>query len=378
MKKGLLFAITLSFLSYASANQTFGSLVVPDNPNAIFDFAPQDDDLLITYKAFSDYHTVYKKAEGFKAFAQSEGGAWAYVTERDSQEAANAEALSSCQGYNKSFPDSYPCQLVNIGGNWVGNDNRALEILDSLPDYLPQVPIDLEDISDDIRDDIRSEDYKQALAKRIWLHQHALEVNESYFGVRLSFYLSAWSDLGKKYPPAKTLLRYAAYHAEELLFNDPKDAFTVAHEYKAINRALGREDQSAGFFRWLDKNHPKEASLLFRLFQEELIQFELFSLYNDYVSPNLDYSRLVSSYAWTVHNSQRAPQDDEEQRLASLEYGTETFIFQVSRLVAILAMHNRMDEAQIIVKKAMLELDSREFSLSLNNALEGKLPKPRS
>jgi hypothetical protein len=37
-----------------------------------------------------------------------------------------------------------------------------------------------------------------------------------------------------------------------------------------------------------------------------------------------------------------------------------------------------MDEAQIIVKKAMLELDSREFSLSLNNALEGKLPKPRS
>jgi len=46
-----------------------------------------------------------------------------------------------------------------------------------------------------------------------------------------------------------------------------------------------------------------------------------------------------------------------------LAHDTKRYIFSVSRLVAILAINDRTDEAKVIVKKAKLELVSDEFSL---------------
>ena len=201
-----------------------------------------------------------------------------------------------------------------------------------------------------------------------------MEVDEHYSAVRLSYNLSAWAKLGYLYPPARTLLRHIAYYSEKSLFDDPQDAYALAHEYDAVNRVLKREDQSAGFFKWLDKYHPETASRMFHLFQDELIKFELFSLYNDYVRPKIDYSQMSQSYVWSVNRKR----DSEEWQQQQIDFATHRFIFEVSRLVAILAMHDRDEEAQLIVQKAKLELDSGEFALSLSDALEGKLPKPRS
>jgi hypothetical protein len=383
MKQWLLLGIAIYIFSYwVNANQpdsdvskqNRGSRSASENFNVIFESAPQGDDLLIAYEAFSEYHGQYKDANGFKAFAQSEGGAWAYVTDRGSQKAANSEALSSCQGYNDRYRDSYPCQLINVDGEWIDYPNRAKEILSSLPEFTPKKPIDLTKLSRNDEQDMRDKDYALALAKRIWFHHHALDVNQNYRAVRLSYNLIDWDKLGDLYPPAKTLLRHAAYYAEESLLNDPKKAFTVAHEYRSINSALGREDQSVSFFQWLDKYYPKEAPELFHLFQDELIQFELFALYNEYVSPNLDYSRMASTYVSSINASKQERFGGEEANRKVMELSTQSFIHKVSRLVAILVINERTEEAQKIVEKAQLELDSDEFIQSLNNALDGHLP----
>ena len=201
-----------------------------------------------------------------------------------------------------------------------------------------------------------------------------MEVDEHYSAVRLSYNLSAWAKLGYLYPPARTLLRHVAYYSEKSLFDGPQNAYALAHEYDSVNRVLKREDQSASFFKWLDKYHPETASRMFHLFQDELIKFELFSLYNDYVRPKIDYSQMSQSYVWSVNRKR----DSEEWQQQQIDFATYRFIFEVSRLVAILAMHDRDEEAQLIVQKAKLELDSGEFALSLSDALEGKLPKPRT
>jgi hypothetical protein len=46
--------------------------------------------------------------------------------------------------------------------------------------------------------------FEQALQKRIWLHDHVLETHPNYYGVRLSFALAEWVELGKEYPKAQS------------------------------------------------------------------------------------------------------------------------------------------------------------------------------
>lgn len=45
-------------------------------------------------------------------------------------------------------------------------------------------------------------DFAGALAKHVWFHEHALDVDPACSGVRLSFALGSWLQLGRKYPLA--------------------------------------------------------------------------------------------------------------------------------------------------------------------------------
>jgi hypothetical protein len=348
-----------------------------DNPNTIFDSVPQVTDLLITFKALDAYENSYRTETGFKSFAQSEGGAWAYVTRRNSQETANLDVLNACQKYNLKYAAIFPCKLINVSGSWLDYPNRAREILDFLPVFVPEKPIDLRQLSNNASEDMQNKDYPMALAKRVWFHQHALEVDEHYFAVRLSFGLMAWAELGEVYPPAKTLLRYLANNAKSRLMNDPTHAYPLIHEYVATNRALERTEQSLSFFNWLDSYHPDVAVKHFHIFEDVLTEHEQFALYNKYIRPNVDFSQMVSTYAWSIDANKRGVYGDKEKSQEMLDFDTSTFIYNVSRLVAILVINGRSEEADSLVEKAQLELDSNAFITSLHNALDGALPKTR-
>jgi hypothetical protein len=247
----------------------------------------------------------------------------------------------------------------------------------SLPKFTPETPIDLRQLRSNNSDDMQNKNYDLALAKRVWFHQHALEVDEHYSAVRLSYGLMGWAKLGKLYPPAKTLLRYVANFAKRTLMSDPKDAYSLVHEYISLNRVLERTDQSVNFFKWLDVQHTEVAIKNFHLFQDVLAQHEEFSLYNKYLNPNVDFSQMVSSYVWTIDASEKGVYGDKKRSQEMSESATKTFIFNVSRLVAMLVINERSEETKSIVTKAKLELDSDEFMTSLKHALNGKLPPRR-
>src|SRR5687768_8592736 len=48
--------------------------------------------------------------------------------------------------------------------------------------------------------------YNEALARHIWFHNHILEYDIAWAGVRLSYALNDWKKLGNKYEPAKDSL----------------------------------------------------------------------------------------------------------------------------------------------------------------------------
>lgn len=363
--------------SSQATTQGGGSPTASENPDVIFEYIPQGVDSLITFKAFDAYEKKYKNVSGFKSFAQSESGAWAYVINRDSQEGANLHVLDSCKKYNVRFDDTYPCSLINVSDKWLNSPNRAKEILSSLPEFIPKTPIDLKKLSSSANEDMRNDNYPMALAKRVWFHQHALEIDEHYYAVRLSFGLMGWARLGKTYPPAKTLLRYVTNYAKRTLMNDPQNVFSLIHEYVSLNRVLERTDQSVSFFNWLVIHHPDVAIKNFHIFQDVLTKHEQYSLYNKYLSPKVDFNQIVSTYVWSIDASEKGVYGDKEKNQEMSESATKTFIYNVSRLIAMLIINQRSEEAKNIVEKAKLELNSDEFKRSLSLALDGKLPQSR-
>src|SRR4051812_22582627 len=66
---------------------------------------------------------------------------------------------------------------------------------------------DVERALEDAEKFAREGKYQQALERHIWYHENALKYDQAQFGVRLSFALSDWAELGKVYPPAKVALR---------------------------------------------------------------------------------------------------------------------------------------------------------------------------
>jgi hypothetical protein len=90
---------------------------------------------------------------------------------------------------------------------------------------------------------VNSHQYAEALEKYIWFHEHALDADLSFAGVRLSYAISEWVDLGDVYPPALTALKGVRDAKIESLMNGTFDA-RLFHDVAAINRALGQVERT--------------------------------------------------------------------------------------------------------------------------------------
>jgi hypothetical protein len=65
--------------------------------------------------------------------------------------------------------------------------------------------VNLEDLNN-IRDLVKNEQYELALQKHVWFHEESRS-SSGMAGVRLSYAISDWVELGNKYPPALSELR---------------------------------------------------------------------------------------------------------------------------------------------------------------------------
>jgi len=112
--------------------------------------------------------------------------------------------------------------------------------------------------------------FQQALEKHVWFHNHALEVRPSYYGVRLSFALSDWVELGKKYPKALVTLRGIRDEktARLLAGNANRGLF---HDVESINDHLKESSATVALFKKLDGAQPEFAASVHDLADEALI-----------------------------------------------------------------------------------------------------------
>jgi len=120
----------------------------------------------------------------------------------------------------------------------------------------------------------RAED---ALRDFIWFHEHALEHDRAYYGVRLSFALGYWTDLAETYLPARDAPVKVGKRGEETLLAGGGDR-GLFHEVASINQNLGRVRDTYELFRRLLKVQPELARKCRDLAVEAIVEAKDFKL----------------------------------------------------------------------------------------------------
>jgi hypothetical protein len=198
--------------------------------------------------------------------------------------------------------------------------------------WTPPANPDPQQILNEAQTDMIAGRYEDALAKHVWFYENALKINRASYGVRLSFALSYWKQLGLVYPPAKVKLGKFRNEAEKKVTSgqNVRESF---HDFMAINSVLDDEKRTVALFKLLDKENTQAATSVFEIARLVLIKAGEIKLCSKYVDAKTDYPRFKEMYEQMV-NLAKDPQFGEQHK----EFAQHSFTNEVTTLVALLVV----------------------------------------
>ena len=148
----------------------------------------------------------------------------------------------------------------------------------------------------DTKDLVSAGKYEEALKRHIWFHDHALEHQPSMYGVRLSFALSNWKELGAKYPPAmKALIEIRDRKSKSLLGGEGNHK--LFHDVASLNETLGELEKTVSLFEEIDEKQPKAAKGFWNVAKDAIIDAKRYDLARKYIgNPAKEFTRVKAMY----------------------------------------------------------------------------------
>ena len=141
--------------------------------------------------------------------------------------------------------------------------------------------IDPGDVLQEAREAFAKEDYDLALEKYQWFFGNALRIKESYYGVRLSYCLIEWADLGSAYPPALEAL--TKQKEVSLRAFEENRSCSLFNEYSSICDAMGCSNEPVEAFLEVASSNGELAKKLFTFVYEELARNSQWDLCREYM-----------------------------------------------------------------------------------------------
>ncbi len=242
-------------------------------------------------------------------------------------------------------------------------------------DWTPPDKPDPQKIMQEAKSDAQAGNYRDALAKQIWFHENALQIQPSLSGVRLSFALSNWLELGEKYPAALAKMKQVRDDLEERIRDKDKVRvrFEDFHEFVAFNRILRDDERTDALFRWLDETDEEDAERVFDVAMPSLIKHKRYELCGKYIDPERNSKQYADMYKMSIKLANST--FGEQHR----EYASKSYLNQVSTLVALLVLNERTEEATKIADEAKKVVEpelKKKLEAQLGTALKGTVPKP--
>jgi hypothetical protein len=231
----------------------------------------------------------------------------------------------------------------------------------------PDTP-DPSEILDSARKDTLAGWHADALAKFLWFHHNALRYRDSLAGVRLSFALSGWLDLGGVYPPARAAFLRTRDDAEAACAAEP--GFEPFHDLAALNGYLGDGRRTADVFAAIARRSPAIAELLYTVAERYLVAAGRFAECGPFLAPEKRMWLAGESYKVMAEYEAGLPDgEDQPPKLARAFY-----VRDAATLVALLVLNGRTAEASQARVTALAVLDDEEFRTVLAAAMSGHLP----
>ena len=138
--------------------------------------------------------------------------------------------------------------------------------------------------------------YQEALERHVWFHNHALEIQPSMTGVRLSFALMYWTELGRKYPPALEKLKEIRDEKEQILL-DGDGSFALFHDVSGINRALKEDERTIELFKKVESTNPEQIDRLWIVAKDLAFSQKEYDLINRHIKDvEQEYRNAYSDY----------------------------------------------------------------------------------
>lgn len=199
---------------------------------------------------------------------------------------------------------------------------------------------------------VKSGEYEEALARFVWFHDHALEHNPAMYGVRLSFALSYWKQLGDAYPPALAALKQTRDDKTGVLEDGNGDR-SLFHDVVALNRTLGDEDKTVELFRILDQTREGMATECWAMAQEAVISQKAYDLARKYMgNPEREFGKIKESY-----ERNKALYADENFGEHFRAYNENRFVKDTLQLIEVALALGDAAAAREIQQRALAILD---------------------
>ena len=265
------------------------------------------------------------------------------------------------------------------------------------PTPVPGGKIDLQKILQEAQDLKSQGRYEESLQRLIWYHNHSIFV-PGQAGVRNSFALSYWVELGRRYPKARRAL-VETRDRDTQEFAAGRGDFALFMEVSSINNQLEDDDATYALFQSIQQSDKALAQQCYPVVQGQLIQRGEYEACLNYLGdPQTAFDRIRQDRE-RLKNLEDQQATSRTQRVAQLEAMAKTnglfskgpvpflpelpkfadnhFVDQTRELIEILVGAGRKAEAEKIRDEALTVLDDARLKSAVSDA-EEKIHKHNS
>ncbi len=260
------------------------------------------------------------------------------------------------------------------------------------PTIAPGEKVDLQNILNDAKTLMDQGHYEDALQRQIWYFNHALEYDQGQTGVRLSFALSQWVELGRRYPKAKAALMEIRDQDTRALM-EGRGYLNLFTDVQAINRELQDEDATYELFNSIREKYPKLADQCYFWVENLLVaKGEYQWCYDHMGDPQFRFDSISRGYEMEIANQKRMAETQQRTRQmiadmnqkrgltnlpafsppdtsAMMKKSAENrFIGSVRQLVEILVATGHNADAEKICDQAEAVLDDPRLKSAVSDA----------
>ncbi len=220
----------------------------------------------------------------------------------------------------------------------------------------------------------RQGEYEKALQDHIWFHDNALKYKPSLYGVRITFALLDWIELGKNYPKAHNALIDIRDRKTDLIKNR-QGTRELFHDVKSINKYLNESQKTVDLFKEMTVCDFELAKSCYPLAKDDLIAHQEFKLCDRMMEAPMfiirDMRKILDQNIQIYKTNQWAD-------TAHLEWTIKYYLEETESTLIVLVNNNRFVEAKRFLAEASKDIDIARINAGLadlkNKYLANQLP----